>query len=445
MSLLANKNILKKYAIVQPIRILMVFLTLVSFVLAKKENNNMNILISIDNSEKKMLDMQATVRWFYDSKGSFVDYEWAYKNGMEYRETRDGYPINKDEGKEVTSTPINILSYNGEKQFSYSSTMDRSIQRGGIYGLNLIPFEASLMPRVLLGYSLLDTLADRLKKAETCSHLDQPEIIEGHTCVVLEAKKIDIGESCFQNYKVWIDSERDFRPLKIEIYRDTNPLNPYESLSRRIDNIKLQEINGIWYPVSGDIQYYRDGDILISDGRDVRSLSMQEQEKKFGGLTEEQAMKLVRKQSISRGEVQHLEISNIRLNQGIEDQKFAIKFPHGCVVWDDLLQMGYKVGTTITPQSDRKFLKELYHVKDVNHLLAAKTENNQINGDSNRLQITNQMLTNQKQIDLPERNGYAFPSTSQNTKYKFLYYSTILIVVLFSIAAIVFCFFKQKR
>ena len=305
------------------------------------EGNPMSIINNIIKSESKLVDMQATVRWFRDSKeGHYIDYEWAYKDGMEYRETH-----NNNDWTEIDTPvwPIEILTYDGKKQFAYTSTLDKSNQRGGIYGFNPIPFEASLMPRCLMGYSLLDTLGDRLKKADEVSCIEQNEVIRNSICFVIEAKNISISDNCIEHYKAWVDIERDYRPLKIEIYQNTNARNPWESLIRRIDNITLQKIDGIWYPTSGDIQYYRDSYVLTEDGRDVKTLSAEEQNKIFGALTDEQAKKLVRKQSAKRGPVQHIEVSNIRLNQGVEDGRFSIDFPNGCAVWDDFIQHGYVV------------------------------------------------------------------------------------------------------
>lgn len=303
----------------------------------------MSLINKVVESEKKIHDMQAGVRWYIDTDGHFIDYEWAHKNGMEYRETHNNNIWTETE-EGVPVWPIEILSYDGEKQFTYTSTSDKSIQNGGIYGLSLIPFEASLMPRTLMGYSLLDTLGDRLKKAEIVSCIEQGSTVQGSVCTVIEARNIPIDENCIQHYKVWIDTNRSYRPLKIEIYRDTNPHNPWEYLSRRIENISLEEIDGIWFPVSGDIQYYRESYTLIDDGRDVKSLSLKEQNEVFGSLTEEQIGQIIQKKNAKRGPVQHIEISNIKLNQDVPNEKFRIIFPNGCAVWDDFLQLGYTVG-----------------------------------------------------------------------------------------------------
>jgi outer membrane lipoprotein-sorting protein len=304
-----------------------------------------DLIQNIENSERKITDMQARVRWYHDSAGNYVDYEWAYKNGMEYRKTSNKYTLNKKEG--VADLPIEQISFNGEKQFAYASSSDRSVQRGGVYGVDMRVFAASLMPRVLLGYDLLDTLSDKMKKAEEVSVLEQEEIIGDHRCTVVEVRNLQLDKTVdySQNLKVWIDCERDYRPLKIEVYRNSDPSLPWNSLIRRIHNIKLTNISGIWFPVSGDIEYYKTGYVIKSDGRDVSHLSVQEAEGLFGKMTQEQVSEVVDKRPILRGEVQRIEVFDIRLNEGIDDQEFVIQFPKGCIVWDDFLQYGYQVGS----------------------------------------------------------------------------------------------------
>ncbi len=310
------------------------------------DSMNMGIVNNIEAAEQKISDMQATVRWHKGPGGSIVDYKWTYKNGMERRETSNNNNSSwNEEEKDYSAWPIEILSYDSQKQYAFTSTHDKSIQRGGVYGLNLIPFEASLMPRVLLGYSLLDSLSDRLKKAESIKCLEQADVIQGRICSIIEATDILIEKGCIQHYKVWIDQERDYRPLKIEIYRKTDPKNPWDSLSRSISNIELQQIDGIWFPISGDIQYFQEA-FTLKDGRDVETLPEKEIDKIFGHLNEEQANEMMQKHNIPRGPVQHIEISGVVLNQGLTEEDFKIVFPVGCTVWDDFVQHGYKVGVT---------------------------------------------------------------------------------------------------
>lgn len=78
------------------------------------------------------------------------------------------------------------------------------------------------------------------------------EKIAGHDCFVLSGK---VGE--WREYKIWIDYNRDYRPLKIELfYKGKN-----EGFRSLIQNIQLEKINNIWVPVYGEIDS-KDPDIV---------------------------------------------------------------------------------------------------------------------------------------------------------------------------------------
>ena len=87
-------------------------------------------------------------------------------------------------------------------------------------GLDLILFESNLMPRVLLGYRLIESLSDQLKKAERCVFSE--DIVDGHNCILIEAYNNPFEDNYSQNLKAWIDTKRDYRPLKIDVYHNYN-------------------------------------------------------------------------------------------------------------------------------------------------------------------------------------------------------------------------------
>jgi len=265
----------------------------------------MELIEKIESAENMLVDMQATVQWYAPGGKESVTYEWAYKKGMEYTETKNKFE-NVDNLLEM---PIQIISYNGEKQFGYYSTEDRTMQRGAVKGLDIIHFLANLMPRILLGYRLFESLSDQLKKAEHC--VCSEDKVDGRNCILIEAYNIPIEGTYSQNLKVWIDTERDYRPLKIEVYHNYYPNKPWSDLIRRADRIELEQVDGFWFPSSGYITYFRKG--------------------------------IIRKAKIRRAP-QLIKATNIRLNSQLDKSKFTFQFPDGCVVWDDFAKLAFTVG-----------------------------------------------------------------------------------------------------
>jgi hypothetical protein len=142
-----------------------------------------------------------------------------------------------------------------------------------------------------------------------------PEDVNGHRCVVMEVlgvskyapKRLDVPDEL----RFWIDTERDFRPLKITTYhvRYRGRSNWKKELSGTHEITKLTKVDGIWFP----IEYKRDN-------------------------------KVVR---IKKG--------SIRLNKGVDPNKFGrIEFQPGYRVSDLFTDEHYIVGEFSDPGYEPK-------------------------------------------------------------------------------------------
>jgi hypothetical protein len=192
-------------------------------------------------------------------------------------------------------------------------------------------------PRKLLGHHISQdrraNFSEKFSTAKTIRILDESALIDNHPCTVLQGE-FTLNEYCQIKIIAWIDTRRDSRILHLEYYYH-QPIQ--DQLLYRINNIQLDKIDGIWFPIAGQISWYRRKGYWIADGRDLDTFSKEERddiEKRCGHLSIEEQSKLIRLETCLLNPPRQINLTNIRLNQGIPDEKFVITFPLGCRVYD---------------------------------------------------------------------------------------------------------------
>jgi len=301
------------------------------------------LIESIKISEGKIHDIQAHIVWWEpDVDNMLVVYDWGYDSGKEFIE---GYKWSGEDRDKPTAKIK--YAFDGEAQRNFRYNTGENFTTGGIYGFTPDTFTVYMTPKALLGYSMKqhaqESFGEILSRAERIKVREKTERIDGHSCCVLEAVGIQDGD-CLYDIRVWIDSQRDFRPLKIEKFyspEDGYHSNLYErwlALCIRVDNIKLKQLNAIWFPVQGDRQFFSQK-ILPPEG-----MTDEEFKKAFSHLSVEEQVKKAKYIVIPRGQNRRIKVSDIKINEGIDSEEFTIKFPQGCRVWDDFKQLGYTVG-----------------------------------------------------------------------------------------------------
>ncbi|HRT49697.1 MAG TPA: M56 family metallopeptidase [Anaerohalosphaeraceae bacterium] len=299
-----------------------------------------NIIARIAASEAGIRDVEAHVQWYEVTPYKpFGEYDWGAAGEKEYM---DGERYSDDWEQPAKQR----IAYDGKVQWSTELYEGQVGLQGGIGELNAMAFTVPMTPKALLGQSVRQdvrkTLAEVLREAGEVIVRPQTEAVDGRDCVVLEA--FGVGkEDNPHNVLVWIDEQRDYRPLKIEIYRapgrdDEWPgQGKWDALWKRVANIKLERIDGVWFPVRGD-RYFFEQETLGPDG-----MSKEEFRKAFGHLSKEEALKKLRHVTLPKYH-RRIELTNVRINRGIPDEKFRIDFPKGCEVWDGMKRERYIVG-----------------------------------------------------------------------------------------------------
>lgn len=310
------------------------------------------LLQEIKRSEETIQDVQAYVKWWQPDTGMiFKDFEWGYEKGKEFVKGTKYMSTTREKSRSNYN-----FAFDGETQFHFRYTEGVNRAAGKICALEPELWNAQLTPAVLLGYGLnwwgRQSLADFLATTTDLRVSETRSVIDGHSCVLMEAVGLSYRspkDNTFSyDIKVWIDPQRDFRPLKMEKYKhaegdsENAERNRWKKLVRRIDNIKLEKFAGIWVPISGDRQMFRNT-VAGPEG-----MSKEEFREKYvdQGYTEDDLFKMgiLREVNEPSSAKRRIEISNVKMNEGIDPQAFAIQFPPGCAVWDDFTQMGYTVG-----------------------------------------------------------------------------------------------------
>ena len=322
-----------------------------------------DLIEKIAASEKKIKTMEVHLDDPL-TDGSMYSADWGYQDGKEYQWTvYEGYGVNITTGKRVTtkSTDRRKQAFDGEQLYilSHSSPQpdqyDGSIRKANSGG-------GVISPDVFLGYRVImgvPTLSEALRSAEKITVREKPETIDGHRCVVIEAIGARGAEPhTTRNLRVWIDPQRDFRPLRIERYRSVGGNNTWKIIETVIDGIDLKEFEGIWFPVGGRDNLYHELP-----------------PRPPGGMSEAVFRRLPYEKQLEIGIIETAPYENgarkpkfyeetLRINKGIDPTKFKLEFSKGCKVTDCCRGIVYTVGAFDDPDVEPtteagKVLREL--------------------------------------------------------------------------------------
>lgn len=129
--------------------------------------------------------------------------------------------------------------------------------------------------------------------------------VKGKSCQLVKVYKNKTPTSCLRSYKVYLDPKSDYAPIKIEKY-----WNNFRCLEQTVEVTELTEVGDVY---------------LASKARCVRYNKPSGSDKSY-----------------PVGELE-LTVTNIELNEGVDDSEFELTFLPGTKVWNDILAVGYKI------------------------------------------------------------------------------------------------------
>ena len=280
-------------------------------------------LAKISDNAKLVSTVEAVfvVTWVYELNHNdtvgMTSYEGTYRfedgkavfEGDSYAMTDDRKPTSWWSKKAFDGEIYRTLMRDGDTD-RLSGTIQREV------GTSIA---ADLSPHALLGRSVITegsyTLPEVIEILDDVAVVKRDREIDGHWCVQVAGKApvgiIGSQESLRLPVKLWLDPDRQYRPLRIEQYRDDKA----EKLHSVIEN-KLEHINGVWLPVAAEQKWY--GRIDKDDTSD---------EPQIGVIAH-----------------QRISVRKWRTPPDIDDAVFTVQYPPGCAVWDDIRQIGFVVG-----------------------------------------------------------------------------------------------------
>ena len=310
------------------------------------------LIEKIIESENKIKDVQAEYLFFEpDTNRPLLYAHWAYQPDKELiaglKFERAGSNL------EYMISTKHIFSLAEQQRFyNYRNEIQKGIEQLLIRPAQLFDldgFRVYMTPNSLLGFDIScgsrRTFGQSLQQALKVILKERTEEIDGHNCYFLEAFDITNPEFSY-DVRAWIDINRDFRPLRIDIFYNTmvggRKYQPFERLNRGIYDIKLRKIDGIWFPIEGKRDNFTYEDVLPPE---LQGLTKEQVRQKFSERELEEIGQKIKEVAVLSVPTRKtiVDVDSIRLNQGIEPEKFIIKPPIGCKVFDEIEDKRYTV------------------------------------------------------------------------------------------------------
>jgi hypothetical protein len=313
---------------------------------APKKYTAKELIAKIIESEKKIHDVELHFeRINAKDKRVLSSLDWGYERGKEY--CAGILFASPEPARNIPAWDKKIrYVFDGERLYSLQEKVSfrngQVLKEGWLGGIR--PFSWSyfkrLQPTYWLGYMLFPgrcTLGEILRDAPSVTVRENPQVIEGHSCSVIEAVGIIYGHLT-ADLRVWVDMKRDFRPLKFEKYKSLGGGNRWKVLIHSMDKIKLEKIDGIWFPIDGRAFWFYTKKIMPPKGMTVTEFRRIPIEKG------EQLARYIQVPSKNSNSKARINKETIRINKGIDPKKFTIEFPPGCEMWDDFRKVKYTIG-----------------------------------------------------------------------------------------------------
>lgn len=320
---------------------------------APPEGDERSLLQQLLLSDQQIQDFQLHV--MIEANGHpFNDVDWGYDRGKEFF---SGKLFSHEKGKTDWHHHIETQAFDGEKMYSFTDQTINGVSRrnGRVASLRNEIFRACPNVRTLLGsdlrYETRETMGEVIGRAVNIKVRPEPEAVNGDSCRVLELIGVDrLADGRVFDALVWIDAERGYRPLRYEKYRDWIERTETEDRFvrsddfrwklqyQRVDNVQLKNIDGIWFPVYGEVQQF---------GNDLEPApGVTQDDLKAIHSTEEalaKRMLVVKSRPLTLFTVR-VDPATVRLNKGVPKERFSIHFPDGTQVHDALLGIDYVAG-----------------------------------------------------------------------------------------------------
>jgi len=332
-----------------------IFISQLVFAVGEQPPSVDQLIDNIARNEQIIQDISAKLVVTIPEEGdTFVEGEWGYSHGREYFAGTMYLYVSQLSKKLPQSFEF---AFNGETMEIYRHDPIHDRHTGRITNLEPVNFTAYPTLNTLLGHDVHTSgrlsIAEALRQAGEVRVQPAMAVVNGHRCFVVEASEIEespVTGVKGNDVRLWIDPERDYRILRIELYRNKPDPIRWKALVRRVDNIKLRQIDGVWIPVEGEFHNFRPRQVPAA------------------GLTKEDIDKMTPEEALLNIDYElrplvpmrlvKIDPESVSVGKEIPTEKFTIQWPRGTDVWDDFRQFGYKVGGPRVKASELEELLE---------------------------------------------------------------------------------------
>ncbi|RME01963.1 MAG: hypothetical protein D6816_11635, partial [Bacteroidetes bacterium] len=297
-----------------------------------------DLIVRIIEYDREIRDisLRADVYIPLDNQWHLMEYEWRYAGGREY--LRAQIRLRKSGTYELSRIQNVATVFDGEDMwlFEWHGNPERVTSSARRTYLDEESF--NIYPTVVTSMAYhakqsgRSTLGEILKGADSVVVRSEKETINGHECLVVEAYHIDYLDDmqAYVNLLVWVDMQRDYRPLRWIMCYDYGESKGWGALRQEGYDIKLGQFGGRWIPIESKRQWYLSSVVKPESMSDDEWQSLSLQHRREQGHLQVKKM--------NNYQLFKADVSSLRVNQGLTRSDFRIELPEGCVVWDDLEQ-----------------------------------------------------------------------------------------------------------
>jgi hypothetical protein len=296
------------------------------------------LIAAVADFDKQIEDFEVHLRIFMNEELGW-DVDWGYDRGKEYW---SGDFFGRLTGEAKLHLQQTKWAFDGKKLRSQVNYVEeKPLTVGRIQRLDIESFRSVANVKTLLGtdfrYEGRARLGQALLDCKNIRLREQGEMIDGHLCQVLEAVGGDhMTDGRAFDIVVWIDPARQYRVLKYDKYVSYTGKMQWKELHQRVHDIKLELIDGIWFPIHGQSEFY---------SRDLKPVAPFK-EADYEGLSWDQAVE--KGLEVVYGKVHRhtveVDPATVRINRGVPPERFTIEYPVGAFVADEFTNTQYRVG-----------------------------------------------------------------------------------------------------
>ena len=201
------------------------------------------LIAELHRQQNRIKFAEAKFKYLYKNNGFLIEGTWWFSG--DGRQKYDSVNTSTDKKSGKVFKVRSVVAFDGQKQRILRKDEGAPFATGRIDGLEPENFSNAGTPYDLLGYGFDFhrgmSLAETLRDSEQIHVQPNTVKLDGRTCYLVEATHASVYEETGEIYdmRVWLDVERDLRPLRIEKYFGLPGANRWQVLRSRLRGYEM--------------------------------------------------------------------------------------------------------------------------------------------------------------------------------------------------------------